>query len=102
MPPMTLEQAVDLLGKIRSIGHTLPEFVSRRATPDSLLDHAVYAYTAGVLLLNHATEVERQLQEAVGLLAKLQAANQQLINHPVFGPQILLLFDAILTDSGEM
>lgn len=102
MPPMTLEQAVDLLGKIRSIGHTLPEFVSRRATPDSLLDHAVYAYTAGVLLLNHATEAERHLVEVTSVLARLTAANRQILEHPVWGSQFKLLMDTILAESGEM
>ncbi len=109
LPPMTLEQAVELVNRIRTIQNGGTAFLARNATMDSLLDHAAHGYKAAILLFEHASvteqhliEADRRLNETMELLVQLTNIVKRASDDPVSGPLFRALLDPNLTESGEI
>lgn len=102
LPPMTIEQAVELVNRVRTIQHGMVDFMRRNASMDSLLDHAAHAYKAAILLFDHATEVEQALMETGEALRLIQRGLTVASEDPDDGPVLMDILGRHLTESGEV
>ena len=99
LPPMTLEQAVELINRVRTIQNGLTAFLGRNATPDSLLDHASSAYKAAILLFDHAVALETSLQEVETAYTSIYVTLKGIREHPVDGVILEELMNRHFTQS---
>jgi hypothetical protein len=102
LPPMTLEQAVELANRVRTVQHGLIDLMTRNASPDSLLDHAAHAYKAAIVLFEHAVEAENALIEVKLLLDLIQGSLLAARADPVDGPILDAILTRHFTESGGM
>jgi hypothetical protein len=91
---MTLQQAVEVANRARTIQATMIGAI-QRGSPDQLLDHAVHAYKAAIVLFDHATEVESALNDMMILLEQSRLMLQLIISDPDIGERAA----AIITES---
>jgi hypothetical protein len=105
LPPMTLEQAVDLAVRMRTIQHGAGDFLARGATHDSLLDHAAHAYKAAIVLFDHCVTLETALMTieadaaaANEVVFRLQRMMEAASTDPETGPLFRALIDPKITD----
>lgn len=100
MPPMTLPQAVELINRVRTVQHGMREMIERGDRFD-LVEHALSAYKAGILLFEHAVEVEQHMSTLSAMLQTAQSAIQGLLDDPVVGPLVRQALNDLATPSEE-
>lgn len=99
MPPMTLPQAVELINRVRTVQHGMRDLIARGERQD-LIEHALSAYKAGILLFEHGVGLEETLAEVTKVLQQIQQAMTDLLNDPDFGPLLRAQIEK-MTTQGE-